>query len=175
MNDNELQSMSKNGDKGAHSIEQLGHFDHVSLNQYYPLSLIVHDFKIARNIGSVFRIADALGVERIYLTGCSFDADNPKVKKASRTTVKSVPYESHDAVIPIIQKLKRSGYTIISLEMTSKSIAVSQLELPPASKVCLILGAEKEGVAENLLVLSDHVVHIPVSYTHLTLPTKRIV
>ena len=46
-----------------------------------------------QNIGSVFRICDAFGVESIIFTGEHFILSERKVNKTSRNTHKTVPFE----------------------------------------------------------------------------------
>lgn len=114
------------------------------------------------NIGSIFRIADALGVENIYLTGSSLTPPNSKIHKTSRATEKYVPFQFEQNALHAIDQLKTEHYRIICLEITSNSIAIENLTLNPNDKVCLILGSENKGVSQELLDVSDDVVHIPM-------------
>ena len=126
----------------------------------FPVCFLAHDFSVPMNIGSLFRIADALGVERIYLTGSSPIPPSRKIRKTSRSTEKVVPFTSEAHPADIIHSLKSEGYTIISLEMTSDSIDILDLSICREDKVCLVLGSEKSGVSPELLNLSDLAVHI---------------
>lgn len=123
---------------------------------------MAHDMGSPMNIGSLFRIADALGIEKIYLSGSSLTPPNSKIRKTSRATEKHVPYSYQKNPFEIIQKLKSEDYTIISLEITSSSIDISELELKNTDKVCLILGSENAGVCQELLDESDITTHIPM-------------
>ncbi|CAA6802399.1 MAG: tRNA (Guanosine(18)-2'-O)-methyltransferase [uncultured Thiotrichaceae bacterium] len=143
--------------------QQLEHHMHQENEDKFPLTFLAHNIDVTRNIGGLFRIADALGVEKIYLTGSSFTPENPKVKKSSRSTIKYVSFEYAEGPLPIIAHLQKEGYTIVSLEITSKSIPLSALCLDKAENVCLILGSENEGVSQVLLDASDITVHIPMS------------
>ena len=113
------------------------------------------------NVGSLFRIADALGVEKLWLTGQTITPPNDKIRKNSRATDKSVAYEYRADALSLIAELKSSGYKIISLELTSESIPLNQLTLDQR-KICLILGSENEGVTPELLAASDVKVMIPM-------------
>lgn len=114
------------------------------------------------NIASLFRIADAFGVEKVYLSGSSPTPPNSKIRKTSRATEQYVPFFHERDPLSLIHKLKSSGYTIISLEITSASIDIRQLSVSDCKKICLILGSEKKGVTQELLDASDHTVHIPM-------------
>lgn len=142
--------------------QQLEHETHQALDKKYSLCFLAHDIAVSMNIGSFFRIADALGVEKLYLSGKSIVPPNGKLRKASRSTEKYVAYEYFESPLVIIEQLKSEGYKIVSLELAANSIDLADFKLQPSDKVCLILGSENEGVSESLLKLSDEVVHIPM-------------
>lgn len=141
---------------------QLNHKQHRPSEGVSKLCILAPDISSSGNIGSIFRIADSLGIEKIYLSGSSPVPPNPKIKRTSRSTEKYVPFEYQDNPKAIISGLKKSGYTIISLEITSLSINIRDLNINPDEKICLILGTENEGITQDLLDLSDHTVHIPM-------------
>lgn len=141
---------------------QLDHSHHSPSCIQFPLCLFVADVTHAENVGSLFRIADALGVEHIYLHGKTPSPPDKKLRKTSRATDNAVPYSVVDDAMAVIQSLKHDGYSIISLELTTSSISLDELMLPDKSKVCLIVGAENAGVSQHLLNASDYVVHIPM-------------
>lgn len=141
---------------------QLSHDAHKSTELKYPICFLANDIDVPMNIGSFFRIADALGVEKIFLSGNSIVPPNSSIKKTSRSTEKYVPYEYVASAVSVIEKLKASGYTIVSLEITTTSRDLTELELSKTDKVCLILGSENYGISEELLSLSDVTVHIPM-------------
>jgi len=82
--------------------------------------------------------------------------------RTSRATEKFVPYEYKDGGSVVVSELKAHGYKIISLEITSSSTDIRQLDLSKQEKVCLILGSENEGINPQLLALSDKTIHIPM-------------
>ena len=141
---------------------QLGHRDHHAKERKYPLCVLAHDINVPMNIGSLFRISDALGIEKIYLSGSSLTPPNAKIRKTSRATDKYVPFSYHKNPLNIIKKLKLEGYEIISLEITSSSIDINELKLNGTEKICLVLGSEKYGICQELLNESDLTVHIPM-------------
>jgi len=141
---------------------QLSHHETRRTVRKYPVSLLANDFFVPMNVGSLFRIADAFGVEKIYLCGDSPVPPNKKINKTARSTVKAVTYEYQENALETVNKLKKDGYTIVSLEITKHSIDIQDFEMRPTDKICLIIGAESSGVAQELLEASDAVVHIPM-------------
>ena len=140
--------------------KQLDHSQHHATNKKYPICFLAHDIDVPMNIGSLFRIADALGVERIYLSGSSPVPPNRKIRKTSRATEKVVPFTYEKNPVEIIKSLKLYGYKIVSLEITSDSIDILDMSIPKHEKICLILGSENKGVNQELLNQSDLTIHI---------------
>jgi tRNA G18 (ribose-2'-O)-methylase SpoU len=141
---------------------QLDHSAHEVSNKKFPICFLAYDIDTPMNIGSFFRIADALGVEKIFLTGNSAVPPNSKITKTSRSTEKYVAHEYRENPIPVINKLKNHSYKIISLEITSASINIADFFLQKNEKVCLILGSENTGVSQELLDASDASIHVPM-------------
>ena len=146
---------------------QLTHESTDFIKKQFPVSLVLHNFEIKLNIGSIFRLADAFGCEHIYLTGDTPRPPDRKITKTSRSAEKFVAYSYTEDPQDIIYKLKEQGYRVISLELTDKSISLADLQLESNEKICLMLGSEKVGVNQKLLDESDLTVHIPM-YGHLS-------
>ncbi|GAA4363152.1 TrmH family RNA methyltransferase [Kangiella marina] len=149
------------------SNRQLEHADHLEIQNRTkkstrPISLLAHNITVPMNVGSLFRISDALGIEKIYLSGDTPVPPNNKIRKTSRSTEKYVPYETAENPVELIKRLKEENYTIIALEITSDSTPLQELQLEKEQKVCLILGSENTGVSKKLLELADITTHIPM-------------
>ena len=141
---------------------QLTHSESRHDYRKFPICLLVNNLHSPVNVGSIFRIADSLGVTKIYLTGTTPTPPNPKINKTARATVKSVDYEYIEDARTLVHDLKTGGYTICSLEITQQSTDIRTFDIVPTAKICLIIGAENEGVAQSLLDISDEVIHIPM-------------
>ncbi|WP_046561696.1 TrmH family RNA methyltransferase [Kangiella geojedonensis] len=149
------------------SNRQLEHTDHLEgqdkkKKSKRQISLLAHDITVPMNVGSLFRISDALGIEKIYLSGETPTPPNNKIRKTSRSTEKYVPFETIENPVEVIQQLKQENCLIIALEITSDSIPLQELKLEQDQKVCLVLGSENTGVSQELLELSDITTHIPM-------------
>jgi tRNA G18 (ribose-2'-O)-methylase SpoU len=148
---------------------QLTHADHRPSNKKFPLCIIAEGISSPLNVGSLFRLCDALGIEKLYLCGKTPLPPNAKLNKTSRSTEKYVNYEAYADAAALLATLKKSGALIIALEITSSSIAIDSTEFKQAvssnTPICLILGAEDTGVSDTLLAQSDMTAHIPM-YGH---------
>lgn len=141
---------------------QLDHTHHQVSSTKYPVCFLAHDMDVPMNVGSLFRIADALGVEAIHLTGTSSVPPNSKIRKTSRSAEKYVAFTYEKDPLEQLHKLKAAGYRIVSLEITSASIDIRDLAMARTDRICLVLGSESAGVGQALLDLSDQTVHIPM-------------
>jgi tRNA G18 (ribose-2'-O)-methylase SpoU len=141
---------------------QLTHAQNRNLRQRFPFCLLAHDLRAPTNVGSIFRIADAFGVEKVYLSGSSPVPPHPKIRKTSRSAEHHVPYAYASDPADIVHRLRGEGYLIVSLEITSASVDVRAFSVSRHEKICLVLGSEQQGVRQDLLDLSDQTVHIPM-------------
>ena len=141
---------------------QLDHRAHQPTPAKRALCLLAHNVQRPANVGSLFRIADALGVEKLFLTGRSCTPAHPKARKAARTTEQRVPFFHAGDPLPVVAALKPAGYRIVSLEISSASIALAELPVAPGERICLVLGNESAGICQPLLDASDATVHIPM-------------
>lgn len=113
----------------------------------------------APNIGSLFRISDAFGIEKLILCGDNISIGR-KITKTSRATEKVVGFEICESASNVVDGLKNSGYQIISLEITSSSKPIHTLKFSGKKPMALVIGDENFGVSEGILNISDLVVHI---------------
>jgi len=136
--------------------------EHRNTNLKSPVSVLADNITLKENIGSLFRLCDALAIEHLYLSQSTSLLTDNKLNKVSRSTVKNVPHSIVDTPLKTIEQLKRNGYTIISLELTTDSMKIQAFDFGIAEKFCLILGSESEGVSDALLDASDFCVYIPM-------------
>ncbi len=113
------------------------------------------------NVGSIFRTADGAGVEKICLCGITGHPPNNQISKTALGAEEHVPWEYHEDVKTVIADLKERGYQILLLEQTDHSIPYQQFK--PTKPVCLILGHEVEGVAEDIVPLCDGAIDIEMA------------
>ena len=147
---------------------QLKHNDIHFPQKQFPVHIVANRIELASNIGSLFRVAEAFGIEKIYLPAKSASASHLKIRKAARSTQKKVDYSYIESAIDLVLSLKAEGYLIVSLEVTSQSLAIREFVSKQVEggkldkKMCLILGSEKDGIEQTLLDVSDHTIHIPM-------------
>ncbi|TYA58898.1 TrmH family RNA methyltransferase [Formosa maritima] len=140
-------------------MKQLTHYNTDFTKQTFPITLVCDNITNAPNIGSLFRAADAFGVEKILFCGSSIPLGR-KMTKTSRAAEKVVSFEEKESIFETIQTLKSENYKIISLEITSNSQPLNTFKFSKEYKFALIIGDENFGVSEEVLKLSDAIIHI---------------
>ena len=138
---------------------QLTHYNTNFTKQTFPITLICDNVTNAPNIGSLFRIADAFGIEKLILCGEQITLGR-KMSKTSRATEKTINYEIADSTSTIIESLKSKNYQIISLEITNTSKPIHTFKFSTEKPIALIIGDENFGVSDSILKMSDAIIHI---------------
>ncbi len=131
------------------------------LVQNMQLVLIAHNIRSAENVGSLFRTADALGVQKIILAGYTPSIEHPKVKKTALGAESAVQFEQQVDIFKVLENLKREGYHIIGLEIDSRAIPLNQFK-PSFQKIALLLGNEVDGIPAHLRDICDALIFIPM-------------
>lgn len=138
---------------------QLNHYNSTFKKQKFPITLICDNVTNAPNIGSLFRISDALGVEELIFCGENLQLGK-RMKKTSRSTEKYVSHKVESDILQVVTSLKAKRYFIIALEITDSSISLDDFILNTNQPIALIIGNENVGVSEDILKLADEIVHI---------------
>lgn len=114
------------------------------------------------NIGAIFRLCDAMLVERLYITGMSepLNLKHRRLRQTGKGTMGWVPWEQHDSPVPVIEQAKVDGYQIVVCELASHS--VTPQVYTPADKVCLVMGAETDGISKAVSDMANIAVEIPM-------------
>nr|MBI5455448.1 TrmH family RNA methyltransferase [Candidatus Levybacteria bacterium] len=114
------------------------------------------------NVGGIFRLADAIGVKKIYLCGVTETPPNPRIKKASINTTEWVAWSYAPTAVEAIHELKsqNSKVKIIAVEQDSKSIPYTKIDyqLPLA----FVVGNETTGCSKETLEMCDAIAEIPM-------------
>jgi tRNA (guanosine-2'-O-)-methyltransferase len=124
------------------------------------LALVLQSVSYPMNVGSLFRIADAVGVEKMILCGATPTPPNPTIIKVGRDKHKNVAWSYIDRPEDAVLGLRHEGYKIIALELAES--ALPYYEITAAEKTAIVVGNEDHGVSRSVLDLCDSAVFIPM-------------
>lgn len=125
---------------------------------YFVLDNILDTY----NTGGIFRLADALGVKKVFLCGVTETPPNPRIKKASINTTEWVEWEYAETAVEAIKKLKAEvkDLRIIAIEQDKKSIPYREIEYK--MPIAFVVGNETTGMSQESLKECDYIAEIPM-------------
>jgi len=138
---------------------QLTHYTSTFNKKKFPITVLCENVSNAPNIGSLFRICDAFGVEKIVFSGESLPIPSRKMQKTSRATEKYVPFKIIDNIQQYIESIKETHH-ITAIEITENSTPLHQHQFSTNKPIVLIIGDENFGVSETILTQTNDIVHI---------------
>lgn len=112
------------------------------------------------NVGSIFRLADALALDELILTGITPTPPNATLHKVARGKEARVPWRYVADPAEVIPELKSEGYLVCAVEITDSAVQYTEFQYP--ERVCLVVGHEDHGVTNQTLSLCDAAVYIPM-------------
>lgn len=130
--------------------------------------IVLDNIRSLHNVGSVFRTADAAGVNKIYICGVTpepldrFGAVRSQFSKVALGAEKSVAWEKTETTLHCIQQLKKEGYKMWAIEQSPKAVPYYRLRAKVKTKIALILGNEVDGVSQLVLKQADSILEIPM-------------
>ena len=128
--------------------------------------LILPDIRSAENVGAIFRTADAVGIDKIYLVGITpapvdrFGRARQDLAKSALGAEKSVPWEQRENLKELILELKKESYKIIAIEQSENSLDYKEVKI--GEKNAFILGTETTGLPKEILDMCDIIAEIPM-------------
>lgn len=126
--------------------------------------LILPDIRSAINVGAMFRTADVVGINKIYLTGYTpcptdrFGRAQKDIAKSALGAELTLPWIYEKSLVTLIQKLKRDEYTIVAIEQDEKSLDYKKIKQTP--KMAFVIGNEVTGLSKEILKKCDVIAEI---------------
>lgn len=145
---------------------KLWELDRVSEEEFreqkkFPLIIILNDIRSLNNIGSFFRTADAFNVEKIYLCGITATPPHRDIQKTALGATETIDWEHRLSIIELLNELKSAGVTVCSIEQAEKTTFLQEIHALEGEKFALVFGNEVNGVDQEAIDLSDHIIEIP--------------
>lgn len=120
---------------------------------------ILENLRSGFNVGSIFRLADAVGARAVFLAGYTPSPGQPAVAQAALGAEKSVPSKQFFSTKEALEEARALGYRIVALETCERSQGLYETHLP--AKIAWLVGNERFGLEAEILSLCDEVRSIP--------------
>jgi len=125
-----------------------------------PLVFVLDNIRSSFNVGAIFRTADCVGAEKIYLCGYTPTPENETLKKTAMNTTDSMPWTQKNKLIDAITELKAQGYQVVALETAEHASSLHDYLFK--KKTAIVVGNERFGLDRETLAQVDAVVSIPL-------------
>lgn len=114
------------------------------------------------NVGSIFRLADAVSARKVYLCGETLTPPNSRIKKASINTWQWVEWDYEKTALDAVLKIKNQNPTVkivaVEQDINSKPFYDQKYSMP----VALIVGNETYGCSDEVKNTTDMIVELPL-------------
>jgi 23S rRNA (guanosine2251-2'-O)-methyltransferase len=133
-------------------------------NQKNEVVVVLDNVRSVYNVGAIFRTADALGINKIFLCGVTptpidrFGRERNDLHKSALGAEKSVSWEYLSSTLLCVEQLQKEGYTVVCVEQSKNSIDYKTVNLK--NKTCFVFGNEIKGISEDVLNCADKIAEI---------------
>lgn len=122
--------------------------------------VVLDNVRSRENVGSIFRTADAAGVNKVFLCGITPAPPHEKISKTALGAEKLIPWECHKQTWRLLEKLKNDKINIVALEKAKGNINLFNFK--PKFPLALVLGNEVKGLSPKTLKYCDKKIAIPM-------------
>ena len=126
-----------------------------------PAIVVLDNIRSIHNVGSIFRSSDSFLIKKLYICGITATPENLRMEKTALGSTDSVDWEYIKEPEDLIQKLKKDNIIITAVEQADKSIKIQDFHPVTGSIYGFVFGNEVEGVREEFIKASKHVIEIP--------------
>ncbi len=121
---------------------------------------VLDNIRSLYNVGSIFRTADAAGLEMLYLTGITGTPPRSEISKTALGADETVDWEYCQSALDAIEAARAEGCQVVAIE--SSDDAVDYRKFRWQAPVCFVVGAEVAGVSPEVMAAADAVVSLPM-------------
>ena len=132
-------------------------------------SVWLHNIRSVYNVGSIFRTADAVGVDHIYLSGYTplpidrFGRNRNDMNKIALGAEQSMSWSQLKDIPNNIIDMKNNNIEFVYVEQHASSIPFdAYVPQKEALEIVLAMGEETKGFTNELLQYADTIVEIPM-------------
>jgi len=122
----------------------------------HGLCVYLHGVGDPGNVGTILRSADAFGAGCVAFGRGSADPFSPKAVRASMGAIFTVPV-IHAGLADL------PGVTVALDAQAERTLADVAEDLGQRAEVTLLIGAEREGLPDDVLAKADHTARIPIA------------
>jgi tRNA G18 (ribose-2'-O)-methylase SpoU len=129
---------------------------------------ILDNLRSVHNVGSIFRTANAAGIEKLILCGTTptpLDNKGNKRKDFAKVALgaeETVIWEYVEETKNALELLKQEGFYIVAFEQDEKSVDYKKVSVESKENLAIVIGPEVTGITQEVLALCDVIAEIPM-------------
>ena len=150
--------------------------------------LILDNIISSLNVGSIFRTASGIGIDKIFLCGITPTPFESGKKYAGKNILRKdfiktslgaeeeIFWEHKENILEVLENLKKENYKIIALEQNSKSLDYKNSKIEKyinenlkgnknflqEINLAILIGSERDGILKDRLDLAEEILEIPM-------------
>ncbi|MEO7176238.1 MAG: TrmH family RNA methyltransferase [Saprospiraceae bacterium] len=121
----------------------------------FPVRLLLDNIRSALNVGSIFRTSDAFALQGLDLCGITAVPPHREILKTALGSTHSVQWTYWESSMLAVEHYRQIGYTIVSIEQVDNSVGFEEIAGFIDRPILFVLGNEVDGVADEIIQLSD--------------------
>ena len=111
------------------------------------------------NVGTIWRTADAAGLQGLLLgSGCA-DPLSPKVQRAAMGSSFRLPFSQTEDLAEALRTLRERGWTVIASDLRGEDFYARPA---PGRRYVLVIGSEARGISDGVRAQADARVRLPM-------------
>ncbi len=129
---------------------------------------VLDNLRSVYNVGSIFRTANAVGIEKIILTGTTptpVDKKGERRKDFAKVALgaeDTVSWEYQEETVETLKILRQKDFYVIAFEQDEKSVDYKEVSVEGKENIAFVIGPEVTGITEEVLALCDVIAEIPM-------------
>ena len=114
--------------------------------------VVIDNLRSVYNVGSIFRTANAVGIDKIILCGTTptpLDKWGDKRSDFAKVALGAedvVAWEYGSSVSEALKKLKEEGKYIIAIEQDEKALDYKEINIKDKKDIAFVIGTELDGM-----------------------------
>ena len=126
-----------------------------------PLIVILDNVRSLKNVGSIFRSADAFRIQHIYLCGITATPPHKDIQKTALGSTEAVDWSYAKDTLAVVEKLQSVNVKVMAIEQAENATVLQDFFPNNQSIYALVFGHEVKGVNQAVVNQCDGVIEIP--------------
>lgn len=122
--------------------------------------IVLEDIQDPRNLGTILRTAEALGMDFIVLSKGCCDVYNPKVLRGSMGAAFRVKAFFADEICDAIECLKKVGFKVLAAVPDESASFITGINL--GGRTAVVIGNEGNGLTQGVVDVCSQMITIPM-------------